>query len=451
MSDQKWVDPASYETKIEEYPGQKKFLEELRLCVGEHVKLWHQQLELFQSGQLQGAKLEDVNFRGNHRSATIGALAGALAKAQGQIQNPPKDRVVNIRSDKGTYSYRYADLASCLDAIRKPFSENGLSITQAVTVENARATCVTELLHSSGEWLRSEIQVTASNAIKDLGGQYTYLRRYALSALVGIAPDDDADERDDSQPSQPASKTPAAARAKQAEAQAKAETKPAPENGSTARNAPTGGAGGASSGAHKIVEIDPKTRTPKTEAKPERTQAEKDAQPIFDQLAKTTPTAEQTELARLKKQLMGLIMEVDVVLTPDGKPDNAAMLAIANGRCFEWELPSLPELDASQLELACRAYRNLRSQQLELMGLIQVNDAVFNKKTGEIDESATRLATKARLVAYEEQNPGTLPEGCLTARPIQQWHASAEQLKTIRSIYEAASTFEPPAEEGAPF
>ena len=45
-------------------------------------------------------------------SETIGAIAGALAKAQGELVNPEKSMVATIRSDGGAAerSFRYAPL-----------------------------------------------------------------------------------------------------------------------------------------------------------------------------------------------------------------------------------------------------------------------------------------------------------------------------------------------------
>ena len=54
-----------------------------------------------------------------HRSSeTIGAIAAALAKAQGDLSNPEKSLIATIRSPfprEGDRTFRYASLASGLD------------------------------------------------------------------------------------------------------------------------------------------------------------------------------------------------------------------------------------------------------------------------------------------------------------------------------------------------
>ena len=126
-----------------------------------------------------------------NKSETIGKLAEALSKAQGAMKPAIKD------SDNPYYKSKYADLSSVWEAIREPLSANGLSVSQLLeSTENGdRITLTTILMHSSGEWLMSSI--TAKPAKEDaqaIGSLTSYLRRYALSAIVGgYADDDDAE------------------------------------------------------------------------------------------------------------------------------------------------------------------------------------------------------------------------------------------------------------------
>jgi hypothetical protein len=123
------------------------------------------------------------------RSETIGNLAAALAKAQGQMQHARKD------AQNPHFHSRYADLASIVDAA-DPLAAAELCIVQIPsTPEAGLVAMVTLLIHSSGEWLESdELRVQARDAgPQAVGSCLTYLRRYQLAALVGIAPDDDDD------------------------------------------------------------------------------------------------------------------------------------------------------------------------------------------------------------------------------------------------------------------
>jgi hypothetical protein len=125
-----------------------------------------------------------------YQSEQINELITALAKAQGQMSSASKDT-------KG-YNYKYADLASVWGACRDPLSNNGLAVTQIETQNERGDVLITILGHSSGQWIRSvmDIRVKASSGMNELqarGSVLTYLRRYALSAIVGIAPAEDDD------------------------------------------------------------------------------------------------------------------------------------------------------------------------------------------------------------------------------------------------------------------
>lgn len=126
-----------------------------------------------------------------NQSTTIGALAAALAKAQGEMSNATKDK------ENPYYESKYADLTSIWAACREPLSKNGLSIIQAFGInEKGMLILETTLLHSSGEWKASIIPVVAAKPdVQSLGSAITYLRRYAIASLVGVCPDDDDGER----------------------------------------------------------------------------------------------------------------------------------------------------------------------------------------------------------------------------------------------------------------
>ena len=63
-------------------------------------------------------------------SETIGAIAAALAKAQGELTNPEKSLIATIRSPfprEGDRTFRYASLASGLDIVRKCLGQHGIA------------------------------------------------------------------------------------------------------------------------------------------------------------------------------------------------------------------------------------------------------------------------------------------------------------------------------------
>ena len=69
-----------------------------------------------------------------HRSSElIGAIAAALAKAQGELTNPEKSLIATIRSPfprEGEKTFRYASLASGLDIVRKSLGQHEIATVQ---------------------------------------------------------------------------------------------------------------------------------------------------------------------------------------------------------------------------------------------------------------------------------------------------------------------------------
>lgn len=137
-------------------------------------------------------------------SPGIGAIAAALARAQGQMTGAKKDTANPF------FGSVYADLASVWDACRAALSANELAVVQLPEASSAVVTVTTVLVHSSGEWFRSVVKVPVTGTSKkdregsdlarpppitaqSVGSAITYARRYALSAMVGVAPDDDDD------------------------------------------------------------------------------------------------------------------------------------------------------------------------------------------------------------------------------------------------------------------
>lgn len=119
-------------------------------------------------------------------SFAIAKLAGALAKAQGQMANAVKD------TQNTFFKSRYADLASCWDACRKPLADNGLAVIQLPTAQQDTVTVTTILVHESGESIAEALTLPVKEQTPQaLGSALTYARRYGLCALVGIAPEDD--------------------------------------------------------------------------------------------------------------------------------------------------------------------------------------------------------------------------------------------------------------------
>lgn len=123
--------------------------------------------------------------------ATIANLALALSKAQGEIKNATKD-VENAAFKRGEKVSRYADLASVWDACREALAKNDIAVVQKVLGGPETVTVETVLAHKSGETISCAITGKPTKPdVQGLGSTITYLRRYSLASMVGVAPEDD--------------------------------------------------------------------------------------------------------------------------------------------------------------------------------------------------------------------------------------------------------------------
>lgn len=118
----------------------------------------------------------------------IALLAAALATAQGDIDNVKKGAF------NPHFKSKYANLASVRDSIRDELAKNGLSVTQfPCKAPDGFVGLRTILLHKSGQHIEDTffMPVKDHNNPQAVGSALTYAQRYALMAVVGIAPEDD--------------------------------------------------------------------------------------------------------------------------------------------------------------------------------------------------------------------------------------------------------------------
>ena len=135
------------------------------------------------------------------KSESIQNLAAALAKAQADFPAVPFNAVNPFLKN------RYADLGAVIETARPVLAKNGLSFTQMVNSEAEYIGVTTVLMHSSGEYLASNVLLPLSeergkSQAQVAGSVVTYLRRYALASILGLYADEDSD-------GQPAPKQPA--------------------------------------------------------------------------------------------------------------------------------------------------------------------------------------------------------------------------------------------------
>lgn len=137
-------------------------------------------------------------------------LAKALVAAQADLKNPSFDKAnTAFGAPRG-----YASLASHVDTLRLPLAKHGLAVVQLVGTEpDGRLSLRTVLMHSSGDSIESHVSVSMPATEQKVGSALTYLRRYALAAIVGVCGDEDDDGNVASAPTrrQEASERPQAA------------------------------------------------------------------------------------------------------------------------------------------------------------------------------------------------------------------------------------------------
>lgn len=121
-------------------------------------------------------------------SEDISELAAALAAAQPEIEGAEKNAAnPHLRS-------KYANLTAVMAACRPALAKHGLCLVQGVSTADGGVTVTTRLLHKSGQWIESSITMPVNkNDAQGVGSAITYGRRYGVSAMVGVTPDEDDD------------------------------------------------------------------------------------------------------------------------------------------------------------------------------------------------------------------------------------------------------------------
>lgn len=147
-------------------------------------------------------------------SARIDQIAAALSKAQSTMEAAKKESVNPF------FHSRYAGLAEVWDTCRKPLTDNGLCFVQSIAsaqeegsltiqvptknkagdiVGSHEVPCIwltvtSRLLHTSEQWFEDSVSIPVEADPQSIGKNTTYIRRYAMMALCGVAPEDDDGE-----------------------------------------------------------------------------------------------------------------------------------------------------------------------------------------------------------------------------------------------------------------
>lgn len=122
------------------------------------------------------------------------ALFKALVAARKQFKPISKDTT----GQEGNRSYKYAPLVQLVDATMPALLEHGLLVMQPFSIngEKNEGVLTTILQHESGARLVDTSTFPLENDIKLIGGQSTYMARYAYQRLLVLDGEDDADNHD---------------------------------------------------------------------------------------------------------------------------------------------------------------------------------------------------------------------------------------------------------------
>jgi len=129
-------------------------------------------------------------YRWSHRITP--KLDRAFSAAQGGMTCAVKNSVnPHLKS-------RYADLAAVIDAIREPMSAAGVARYQTPWTGEDGKLYITTRLACDGEWVEADFKVPFEalkglRAIQSVGNAITYVKRYALTSMAGVASGEDDD------------------------------------------------------------------------------------------------------------------------------------------------------------------------------------------------------------------------------------------------------------------
>lgn len=116
----------------------------------------------------------------------ISQIAAAMVAAQGEFPNVAKN------ANNPFYKSKYADIAAVIDALRPILAKHRIAFSQFPRFSDNMVHVNSVVLHESGEYISEEL----STPIKDqtpqaVGSAVSYLRRYSLLSIFGLAAEDD--------------------------------------------------------------------------------------------------------------------------------------------------------------------------------------------------------------------------------------------------------------------
>lgn len=124
-------------------------------------------------------------------------LAKALAAAQSDFPAIERTRDVRVQTKTGgSYTFAYAPLDAIVSKVQPVLKKHALSFSQLLDNVDGKPALRTSLLHEGGEVIEGVCPLPINGehlSAQEFGSLVTYMRRYALVALLGIATEEDDD------------------------------------------------------------------------------------------------------------------------------------------------------------------------------------------------------------------------------------------------------------------
>lgn len=136
--------------------------------------------------QIDSINATDIQLQSDECSE----LNTALSTFQGDLPT--------VFTDDSGFKGKFLSFPGIIKHVKSYLKENNLSFTQDITELNLRLYIITTLRHSSGQWHKAKTPVylpkrdeikSGQDYNQECGKAISYMRRYALEAILGIKGD----------------------------------------------------------------------------------------------------------------------------------------------------------------------------------------------------------------------------------------------------------------------
>jgi len=127
------------------------------------------------------------------------AYAAAMAGFREDAPDISKDSHVNYTSQKGTTDYRHASLGGTMSVINPILGKHGLNPSWTTTQNQGQITVTCRVTHAMGHFEETSLSAAADpsggkNHVQAIGSTVSYLNRYTLYSICGLASSDQDDD-----------------------------------------------------------------------------------------------------------------------------------------------------------------------------------------------------------------------------------------------------------------